>query len=206
MTSEEAWTVVTENRGFILSRVNRFLRRDATRGFESVRDDIEQEAFLWAFTAAMRFDGTRGVKFISFAVHYIDEGIRRATYRLAHGFEVKRSTGGMKFSRPESIPLQDMVDETYGPVDSINEFARDELRLRARARDELRRRYVAPGKNAERDIDIFLRHVLHGEIQQAIAESLGIRRQRVHQIVEMVRPAFDRWAAELRAEGEGASP
>ncbi|WP_426751688.1 sigma factor [Myxococcus sp. Y35] len=101
---------------------------------------------------------------------------------------------------------------TWTPADDGLD-ARDGERLMAQAAEKLLRRHLArfgarptPGqrRRSRRDVAFFLRHRFEGVTLDVLAEEAGLAtREGARQIVLRVQPAFDAWAAEVRAEAEG---
>jgi RNA polymerase sigma factor (sigma-70 family) len=128
------------------SIVNRYVRRGAIP-----KEDLEQEAALALVTAVRRFDATRGVRFVTYAMWWVRVRVQRACRRWYH-LSQEPPADGTRW-------IESMPENLNAPSEGVD------LRLL---------RHLSPRRRAAVELVLGLNgHKPHSRVQ--LAAALGVR-------------------------------
>ena len=164
-------------------------------------DDLVSEGNIGLLKAARRFDASRGVRFVNFAVAHVRQQIERALSRHAGLYQLPRDVRHEQAARLQSLPLS--VDAPLGYRTSMSLLSvlvnKDAPEADARVHSEAVADAVefALGSLDKREakvVDAFFGISQEHETMAEIAEDMGVRRERVRQIrdkaVRKLRKAY----------------
>lgn len=212
--------LVTKNLGFAYSRARRALGRYPR--LQGRLDELVQEGVLGSMRAASTFDPERGVKFISYAVHWIDVYIDHAAVEMLNLVHppskmVKGEDG--KIRRKQAPPMTD-VGTPHANIDDpemVGYSSRDRADLREATSYEMdvderidrerlleRARRELPEAVAPRALDCYASRAFAEDDEQPTLKELGgkygFSRERARQLELKGKRDFEKWAAEIRED------
>lgn len=159
--------------------------------YAAVYDDLYQECLICAWRAAEKFDPSRGLQFSTYASHWLRAGIQQHFRRTD-----RRGTNHLTESLDE--PFLDGTDAKIQPVAEESEernvidYERVITILRSEVNRENRERRKNDQSELSSRVGIVLERRLRGDTLAAIAESMGVKRQRVEQIFKQGKGILDR--------------
>jgi len=138
------------------STIRRFVPICARDNILSI-DDLRQEAWIGILSARQKYDHTRGTKFVSYAISWINWHILRL---IDHKLKLRK--------KPRWVSEEIIDDEQWYVNENNNEEVMDTAI-----------EYLSDQKH----IDMFIDHFVKGETFQSIGKRYDLSRQRVHMIV-----------------------
>lgn len=217
--TDEQQALCLQWEGYALMLAHRHLAR--ARHLRRQDEDVLQEARLAVVRAAQTWEPELG-KFCTYVLWWVRSFLGKYDRR---GSRVVPLPAGewvppreWSLDQPSSAVEGEEADSTrvdlftHTPAEDGLE-ARDGERLMAQAAEALMRLRLAelsdrPTRTqrarVRRDVALFLRYRFEGVTLEMLASESGLTtREAIRQIVLRIQPAFDTWAAELRAEAEG---
>lgn len=148
-------------------------------------EDVQQEALLGLLVAAEKFDPEKGTRFSTMAVPWIEHHVRRAAAKIKVVDRAINDRGEDK-ARPETVPVA--TTEEPGFIDPPSHYpAPDDAAEERLMHEAMWKRIDALDA---RDREILCRYYgldgFKAQSQKQIAESLGLSRQRVTQLMNSI--------------------
>ncbi len=175
-------------------------------------EDLVSEGNIGLMKAATKFDGDKGVRFVSFAVGHVRRQMEKAIAQQTGLYRVPKDAVGDTSARQQSKPLS--VDAPIGHRTNMNLLAvlvnPDAAQADERVHSEAMENAVEYAltlldERESKVVNAFFGISQEHETMAEIAEDMGVQRERVRQIrdkaVRKLRKAYKAKLKELRSIG-----
>lgn len=174
MSHAEVAALVAQHEGFVRQRVKR--RVMLMPHLRMHEDDLLQEGRVAIVMAAQRFDATRGVRFLSYAAHWVDHGLLNFANRKAQ--LIRFWDGAVPSYVSLDAPMDD--DDERMMHGALRAPEAEVMHSKDEAEVMLMRRAMM--KLPKRQQVLLWRRHAEGKCYRVIGEEMGLTRERVRQI------------------------
>ena len=168
MTKEQD-KLVTANMGYVITLARQYKSEVLTT------DDLISEGAIGIMKAAEKYDASKGKPFVTFAAPYIRRAIEAAINRLQNDIDVR--------STDESIPVGSRNNFTLlNVLEDKNAMRADATIEESTLTDDMLQFLSVLNEREQRVINLYYGNGYERQTMAEIAETMGLKRERVRQV------------------------